>query len=56
MVITTELAADLKTYLETNLNAKVSEVAAAVGVSLKAFEYFQSALAHLIGLVQVSGM
>lgn len=56
MVVTTKLAGELKAYLETNLNAKVSEVAAAAGVELKAFEYFQLGWADPFSLSRYNGL
>ncbi len=56
MAVTTKLAGDLKTYLESNLNAKVSAVAAAAGVTLKAFEYFQLGWTDPFTLARYNGL
>ena len=41
MVVTAKLAGDLKTYLEGNLNGKVTEVGTAIGKTIKSFKHFQ---------------
>ena len=56
MVLTVKLAADLKSYLQTNLNTRIQEVGMAIGVTLKEIKLFQTGWIDPFKLMQYNGL